>query len=358
MNIENLYEGQEIKNYKELCNILEIEEKTSNSQKAQISELKLYVRFTKKGHKFIIKEIYSTPVKLDYGLYKEDIQKLILNLLSKEPKINTSLKGLIDEFNIVTDKFLKCYGDIYNIDLDSPYNALEKAIGVDEIIIKDAFNKLYGKLRDSIFGAIDSLVKKEIITKLDKTLVKRRIETSEGKEEDYKTTEATEEELKYIKAIEEDSLKENNIKDKNIIYFNIGIRNKYLTTRKQMLDQINIINCYPVFDLTYVVGNKHIELGRRDLNKTTKELNKNLSEKLEESLLNKLDKTKQKIDSKVIEAKELRENKENKKILGSIRSYVSKDLEPFQKMVFENESKVKADIKKVVKSFLDTKESK
>lgn len=59
MNIKNLHEGQLIKNYKELCKILEIEEKSSNSKVAQMKELQTYISYEKKGHSFKIIEIYS-----------------------------------------------------------------------------------------------------------------------------------------------------------------------------------------------------------------------------------------------------------------------------------------------------------
>lgn len=39
MNINNLTENQIIKNYKELCGMLEINSTTSNSKKAQFKEL-------------------------------------------------------------------------------------------------------------------------------------------------------------------------------------------------------------------------------------------------------------------------------------------------------------------------------
>ena len=39
MNIENLKEGMVVKNYKELCKLLEIEPKISNSKKAQLKEM-------------------------------------------------------------------------------------------------------------------------------------------------------------------------------------------------------------------------------------------------------------------------------------------------------------------------------
>ena len=62
MNINNLKEGQTIKNYKELCTILEIKITTGDTKIKQLHELQLYFKYTKEGNKFIITEIIDKPV--------------------------------------------------------------------------------------------------------------------------------------------------------------------------------------------------------------------------------------------------------------------------------------------------------
>ena len=62
MNIKNLRKGMIIKNYKELCKILEIEEKRGNSQKAQYKEMARFFKFTKVGYKFKVLQVYSEPL--------------------------------------------------------------------------------------------------------------------------------------------------------------------------------------------------------------------------------------------------------------------------------------------------------
>lgn len=51
-----------IKNYKELCCLLEIEPTTSNSKKAQMKELSRFCSSHKEGQKIIIDEIYEIPL--------------------------------------------------------------------------------------------------------------------------------------------------------------------------------------------------------------------------------------------------------------------------------------------------------
>lgn len=59
MNVDKLKEGQIIKNYKELCGLLEIKVEAGNSKKAQLKELERFAKYHKEGNKFIIDEVYS-----------------------------------------------------------------------------------------------------------------------------------------------------------------------------------------------------------------------------------------------------------------------------------------------------------
>lgn len=94
MKIENLKEGQVIKNYKELCKVLEIEPKNGGeSKKSQLKDIERYIKYEKQGQKFIIIKIYDNPKeKIDKRVnnkggnntvFADDIEKLILNMLSK-----------------------------------------------------------------------------------------------------------------------------------------------------------------------------------------------------------------------------------------------------------------------------------
>lgn len=59
MEICNLKKGMEIKNYRELCKILNIKVKSSNSKKAQLKELERFCKYHKEGNRFIIDSIYK-----------------------------------------------------------------------------------------------------------------------------------------------------------------------------------------------------------------------------------------------------------------------------------------------------------
>lgn len=90
MKIENLKEGQVLKNYKELCEVLGIEPKTSGkSRKLQEQEIQRYIAYHLEGRKYKIDQIYSKELeKMDKRTLGNNndqarcIRYLICNMLS------------------------------------------------------------------------------------------------------------------------------------------------------------------------------------------------------------------------------------------------------------------------------------
>jgi len=108
-----------IKNYKEMCKILNEEEKTSNSKKAQQKEWKRYFDFGKEGQKYIIYEIYEKP--LPKNMYINPIDTLNELLICERiidhmenPKYNdkryvVSMTGLAYDLGYINDIFKQGY---------------------------------------------------------------------------------------------------------------------------------------------------------------------------------------------------------------------------------------------------------
>lgn len=61
MNINKLYEGMEIKNYKELCKLLDWEMVAGNAKKSQFKELDRYCQWHKNGNKINIDNLFNSP---------------------------------------------------------------------------------------------------------------------------------------------------------------------------------------------------------------------------------------------------------------------------------------------------------
>lgn len=80
-----LYPGLEIKNYKEFCSLLNEKQKTGESKQIQLNNWQRYFSYSKRGHKFIIEEIFDMPKeKIDgrsqgnHSLFTKDIADNIL----------------------------------------------------------------------------------------------------------------------------------------------------------------------------------------------------------------------------------------------------------------------------------------
>lgn len=108
-----------IKNYKEMCKILDEEEKTSNSKKAQQKEWKRYFDFSKEGQKYLIYEIYEKPLPknmyinpidtLNELLICERIIEHMENPKYKDKRYVVSMTGLAYDLGYINDIFKQGY---------------------------------------------------------------------------------------------------------------------------------------------------------------------------------------------------------------------------------------------------------
>ena len=98
INTNKLTEGLVVKNYRELCEIMGWKPVGGDTKVKHLKELESICKYTKDGYKFIIKEVYETP----------------LPIMDKRGGRPTSI---ISEFCIDEDKFNN--GGVYIIQLDN-----------------------------------------------------------------------------------------------------------------------------------------------------------------------------------------------------------------------------------------------
>lgn len=108
MKIEKLKQGMEFKNYKVLCEFLEVKPTTGKSRQLFMEELGRYVEFHKVGNKIIIDEVLKVVVekvdkrkdpnkKSNNAKYSDDIQALIISLLAsaEDKEVNLPINRLL-----------------------------------------------------------------------------------------------------------------------------------------------------------------------------------------------------------------------------------------------------------------------
>ena len=164
MNIENLCEGLVIKNYKELCRLLEIKVEAGNSKKAQLKELDRFIKYHKEGNKFIIDEIYSiVKDKVDLrnegnsSIYGDNIKRLLLLLMA------TSVENdeIILPISILLNK-LSMVNVNYSLGRRNQ-DKLSEVLNIDEKYINEFYDTAHQNLKRTLETNLNQLDRKAIL---------------------------------------------------------------------------------------------------------------------------------------------------------------------------------------------------
>lgn len=165
MDFTKLYVGQIIKNYKELCKILGIECKSSDSKKAVIKELERHCRYEKQGNKFIVLEVYEVALEKtdnrklgNNSKYVENIEYILLNILSQ----SDGYKSIFTKSNLF--EYLGMINPLY----------LQKSLMKAKLPLQDDRIKLYDinhfyqrtnqRLTKILFDALNNLKNRFLIS--------------------------------------------------------------------------------------------------------------------------------------------------------------------------------------------------
>lgn len=108
MNLENIKKGTIGKNYRDMCRILEEPILEGNSKKAQLKEWKRKFDWDKQGNKFIIKEIYDTPLPEDFSendIYTKYVNTILLKYLKEKGSGEFTMTQLLRICGFVNDNW-------------------------------------------------------------------------------------------------------------------------------------------------------------------------------------------------------------------------------------------------------------
>lgn len=162
--------GMVVKNYKEMCRILNEQVCGGDSKKAQLKEWARYFLWEKRGQKFIILDIYDEPLPKDDGrqnknIYVQYIEVILMKILSKQ-------KNTKEPFYITTNQLWKLLGMINNnyknISLDDLNNMITD-YEVTSFDMKKFYQRCNQRLREILFSSLNKLE--------DRALIKYEIET-------------------------------------------------------------------------------------------------------------------------------------------------------------------------------------
>lgn len=159
INTSRLQVGQTVKNYKELCALLGEKESAGNSRKAQLKEFARYFEWEKSGQKFLITDIYDTPLPKEdgrnKGKYVKCIEIILLNYLSKQKGYTYTLskKKWWELLGMVNRKY----------DNVSQEELLEINPVITKFEIRHYYQRCNKKLEEILFSALRSLSSRKLI---------------------------------------------------------------------------------------------------------------------------------------------------------------------------------------------------
>ena len=223
MEICNLKKGMEIKNYRELCKLLNIKVKSSNSKKAQLKELERFCKYHKEGNRFIIDSIYKKVRDKEdnrknnkggnNSIYEENIEKILLYMCKysndkKFKRIELSVTGMLCCLNMINENFnigrqqIKKFSRYLKIPIETIY---------------DFYNSTYSNLESNVVRVLNKIQNRCLIN-WNYIL---KVKTNKGVHR-----EATDQEIEYIKESELQVLKALKCKSKQEIFLN-GLWNTF-----------------------------------------------------------------------------------------------------------------------------------
>lgn len=166
MSEENKLEVRVYKNYRELCEALGWEIKTSNSKKKQLKDLECMCEYHRDGNKFVIDEVYEDFILLERrgrekSLITEGVELSILYLLTNEV-MNTNKAVL----QISKGKLLYMAGLINNQFNQIMYSKeiYSKITHSNLEMVEEFFTKAMNNINGYLNRAIKSLEKKALIS--------------------------------------------------------------------------------------------------------------------------------------------------------------------------------------------------
>ena len=271
-------------------------------RKRQLEDLERYCTYHKDGNKFIIDEIFQEPKeKLGTGLYKEDIELLLLDLLARNKdnnyQISLTIKNILKALEMVNDNFVNNYS---YTDETKKYLKLSETINVKPDIIGDVFYLVKDKNKRNLQSALKDLADKGLILWEQRLNVCRRFIEYKYNDDgniiiqedglpyildsydqyDY----ATDKEKQFILKCEKDAMKEMNIKKKTFLNINKDAKKIFDRLVTNKLKEYNIKFYYYTYDITYNKEEILEELGRIKLSEVRNRLNKNILEQIEKTI--------------------------------------------------------------------------
>lgn len=274
MNLEKISIGQVVKNYKELCNLLDEKIRTNTKDKTpQLEEWSRYFKYHKQGYTFIIDEIYTNPLPAPFrtdDVYSAYIQVILCNYLMQPNNLKNNCSCLSTKRQLfeICGMVNSCY-----INNDQKYDIIEKFKTENDLSYESAKwqvnqlnQKVNSRLTNILYRSLTRLQKKGYIIFFDHyTISEKDIKTNLNVVRD-----ATDNEISIYLS------ESNNLKDKmGISYLNdYNSELFYNALNNILLEKYGWNSCYK--QIKIIIAKGYMEKAYQDsLNQLKEEIDKN-----------------------------------------------------------------------------------
>lgn len=264
MNIENLKEGEIVKNYKELCNLLEIKVTSGKSKNYQLENLSNYVLWEREGNKFVILKIYDIPKEKKVkgnNKYLQSLEKLILHLLSSNQIENNG--------EVITLPRDKLYATLYLINENYHYGEknikrLSQHLEIPITTLYDFYKNTNDKLKSNVKRCLNSLQNRWLI----KWEYGTQVHLNDGQ-----VRIANSKEMVSITEIEKRVSKEMNIESIQELYLKNKWKPFYIKVGEELAKETDIIYYEKVFRIYTTDEFQNMILESKDLETVQQAIN-------------------------------------------------------------------------------------
>jgi hypothetical protein len=314
----DLYPGLIVKNYKELCSLLQQSPTSGEARQNQIKNWERFFSYNKIGQKYIITEIYDEPMEPEYrqyqrGIYVKFIEIILRSLLStKDNYYDATKQQLWQDLGMINKKYKRIGLSELNQEIK------EYTISLPEM--KTFYKKCDSRLSEILKSSLNSLVSRRIID----YSIQKIILCSNNKELEYIVAEG---ELNdKIRNIERDVLDTMQLRDMEEIRKTLRFDEFYeLRDRygNEYYGWIRIFDRYHIeFDKSTIL--KNIATDKKELQEIMLEFNNKIIEAINKSNESMIKKQHEKAEMKYIE-----EINKKKVLIGKCPSYTYQDLNIF-----------------------------
>ena len=309
MKVENLEIGMTIKNYKDLCGLLEIKATNGNIKVKQIRLLESVVDFDKVGNSFVIKDIgdideFQEMLHIQNTIsegYIEDIEVLILNMLANvdNDTLIVSESKVFRELQMVNRNYHECKIRIPK---------LSSYLNISDDLITEWYSSANSMLKRNLIKALDNLDSSSLLkyNKIimvceqtpDTNTLKQKIIVDEYDEEIIKyyldsgctshIRPATHEEVLCIMKYEKEYKEILGVSKENEIIA-LGQWDRYCKyVCGFLLEKYNISYYYDAYEIVYIGENVKVALAKEIVKIKNADLNHKIYMRIENNIENKI----------------------------------------------------------------------